>query len=81
MSFKRNDIQEYVEFEFGCLDKEKWPSYKAKLVEWTISSDNLPKLERCKKSDIISYFFKATQTFIQAIDEIKNNRYGKLYCS
>lgn len=85
MSFKRNDIQEYVEFEIGCLAKEKWPSYRATLINWTISSKSVSKLERCKESDIISYFFKAAQTFIQAIDEIKKKRYAwsiiKLYYS
>lgn len=85
MSFKRNDIQEFVEYDNGCLDKEKWPSYKANLIAWPISENNFSKLQRCKESDIISYFFKAAQTFIQAIDEIKNKRYAwsiiKLYYS
>lgn len=85
MSFKRNEIQELVEYKIGCSDKEKWPSYRPKLVKWVISSDNLLELETCRDSDIISYFFKATQTFIQAIDEIKSKRYAwsviKLYYS
>lgn len=83
MSFKRNDIQELVEYENGCFEKEKWPSYKTKLNAWVISHANILKIQRCKESDIISYFFKAAQTFIQAIDEIKNQRYAwsiiKLY--
>jgi hypothetical protein len=85
MSFKRNDIQEFVEYDNGCLEKEKWPSYKAKLNTWSVSEDNISKLQNCRESDIISYFFKAAQTFIQAIDEIKNKRFAwsiiKLYYS
>lgn len=83
MSFKRNDVQEFIETEVGCFDIEQWASYKSALEQWEITSSNIVKVKECAKSDINSYFFKAFQSFAQALHEIDNKKYAwsivKLY--
>lgn len=83
MSFKRNDVQEFIEAELGCFDITHWASYKSALEQWEITASNIGKIQTCINSDVQSYFFKAFQSFVQAIHEIDNKRYAwsivKLY--
>jgi hypothetical protein len=83
MSFKRNDVQEFIEGELRCFDVENWPSYKSALERWEITASNMRQIQVCVKSDIQSYFFKAFQSFVQALHEIDNKKYAwsivKLY--
>lgn len=85
MSFKRNDVQEYIEAALHCSNIEQWPSYKSTLEQWEIDASNIVDIQRCAKSDICSYFLKAYQSFVQALHEIDNKKYAwsivKLYYS
>jgi hypothetical protein len=83
ISFKRNDVQEFIESELGCSNIQQWSSYKSALETWEITDLNLAQLKLCVKSDINSYFFKALQSFIQALHEINSKKFAwsivKLY--
>jgi len=85
MSFKRNDVQTYIENKQGCFDIESWSSYKAKFVDWTIESSDISPLTNCINSDLSSYFFKAFESFSLAIDDLHNRKFSwaivKLYYS
>ena len=85
MSFKRNDVQEYIETTLHCYNIEQWTSYKSILEQWEIDASNIVDIQRCAKSDIWSYFLKAFQSFVQAVHEIDNKKYAwsivKLYYS
>ena len=71
MNFKRHEVQEFVEYELGCFDLTQWATFKSKLILWEVTDSNIQSLQRCMKSDLNSYYFKALQTFLQAIHEIK----------
>lgn len=75
MSFKRNEVQEFIETALTCFDVEKWGSYKGKLEQWRVKLSDVNKLKQCIKSDINSYFIKALQSFSQALCDIENKRY------
>lgn len=83
MNFKRNDVQEFIETELRCFDLEAWPSYKSALENWRVTASNIEMIKVCAKSDINSYFFKALQSFVQALHEIDRKKYAwsivKLY--
>ncbi|WP_346857193.1 hypothetical protein [uncultured Draconibacterium sp.] len=85
MSFKRNDLQEYIEYEQGCFDLNQWKTYKPSLINWQISQSNISNIQRCVDSDIQSYYFKALQSIGQALDEIRKQKFAwsivKLYYS
>ena len=85
MSFKRNDVQEYIEAALHCSNIEQWASYKSTLEQWEVNASNIVAIKQCVKSDICSYFFKAFQSFVQALHEIDNKKYAwsivKLYYS
>lgn len=70
MSFKRNDIQEYVESKCGCTDITKWPSYKQKLRELHLSANDVALIKSQIKNDAISYWLKAIHSFTQALEGI-----------
>lgn len=83
MNFKRNEVQEFIETELRCFDIEQWGSFKPSLVQWEINTTNIANLQRCVRSDINSYFFKAFQSFVQALHEIDRKKHAwsivKLY--
>lgn len=83
MNFKRNDVQELIEAELLCFNIEQWASFKPSLEQWRITPQNIEKIKLSAKSDINSYFFKALQSFVQALHEISNKKYAwsivKLY--
>ena len=70
MSFKRNDIQEYIESKCGCTDNTKWPSYKQKLRELHLSANDVESIKSQIKNDAISYWLKAIHSFTQALEGI-----------
>ena len=76
MSFKRNDVQEFIEYELKCFNLNNWLSYKTKLLAWEVSRSNENQLERCIKSDLHAYFFKALQTFIQSLHDFFQKKYS-----
>lgn len=82
-SFKRNDVQVYIETAQKCFEIEKWSSYKHLFINWEISKSDLAPLNNCLESDLTSYFFKAFETFSQAIIDIHKKKYSwatvKLY--
>lgn len=85
MSFKRNDIQEFIEYDIGCMDLSKWRNYCTNLEKWEITSSNIARLINCKNSDIQSYYIKAVQTFSQALNNIDSQNFSwaivKIYYS
>lgn len=85
MSFKRNDIQEYIETKCGCTDILKWGSYKQSLCKLTLSSEDIANLQEKCITDAISYWLKALYSFTQALEGIKSGNSAwsivKLYYS
>lgn len=76
MNFKRHDVQEYIEYDLGCLDLNNWKSYLPSLLVFTVDSSKKIKLENCIESDIQSYFFKSIYSFVQALSNIQRNNYN-----
>lgn len=74
ISFKRNDVQLYIENAQKCYDVEKWGSYKHIFLKWKIEDKDVNPLKNCRESDITSYFFKAFESFLCAIEDL---HYGK----
>lgn len=70
MSFKRNDIQEYIESKCGCTDITKWSSYKQKLRELNLSANEVLSIQPQIKNDAVSYWLKAIHSFTQALEGI-----------
>lgn len=70
MSFKRNDIQEYIESKCGCTDITKWSSYKQKLRELNLSANDVLSIQPQIKNDAVSYWLKAIHSFTQALEGI-----------
>lgn len=75
MNFKRNDVQEYIEIKLGCYDPTNWHTYKEKLCNLVLSEVDFIPLDRCITNDIYSYYFKAIQTFTQALHELNDKKY------
>ena len=84
-NFSRNDVQVYVENAQNCYDKERWSNYKQTFESWQISYNDILPLKNCLESDLTSYFFKAFESFSQALIDIKNHKSSwaivKLYYS
>jgi hypothetical protein len=84
-SFKRNDVQVYIENAQNCFDLENWGSYKNIFTNWEISENDIIPLANCVNSDATSYFFKAFESFIQALIDIHRDKQSwaivKLYYS
>lgn len=82
-NFKRNDVQVYVENAQNCFEKEKWSSYQQNFLKWEIGSIDVNPLNNCLESDLTSYFFKAFESFSQALIDIRNRKHSwaivKLY--
>jgi hypothetical protein len=85
ISFKRNDVQVYVENAQNCFELEKWGSYKNVFINWEIGENDIIPLVNCVNSDATSYFFKAFESFIQALIDIHKDKQSwaivKLYYS
>lgn len=76
MSFKRHDVQEFIEYDLGCLDVNNWKSYQPSLVSFTVDTSKKANLENCIESDAISYFYKSMYSFVQALNNINRNHYS-----
>ncbi|MCF2582638.1 hypothetical protein [Bacteroides caecigallinarum] len=70
MNFKRNDVQEYIEFKCGCADITKWDSYKQKLRELNLSVNDIADIRPKIEYDAVSYWLKAIHSFTQALEGI-----------
>lgn len=70
MSFKRNDIQEYIESKCGCTDITKWRSYKQKLRNLNLTQNDVTYIQSQIKNDAVSYWLKAIHSFTQALEGI-----------
>ena len=70
MSFKRNDVQEYIENKCGCTDISKWNSYRQKLTELNLTISDISLLKQKSIVDSTSYWLKALHSFTQAIKGI-----------
>ena len=70
ISFKRNDVQLYIEYAQNCYDVEQWGSYKKKFLEWKIEDKDVIPLNSCRESDITTYFFKALESFLLAVEDL-----------
>ncbi|MBX2974742.1 MAG: hypothetical protein KF721_01320 [Ignavibacteriaceae bacterium] len=85
ISFKRNEIQIYIENAQNCFDVEKWSSYRQVFANWKIQEKDIIPLENCRDSDITSYFFKALESFLLAIKDLHSSKQSwsivKLYYS
>lgn len=85
INFKRNDVQVYIENAQNCYDLEKWTTYKQKFINWEIGTNDFTPLRNCLESDLTSYFFKAFESFVQALIDVQNKKYSwaivKLYYS
>ncbi len=75
-SFKRHDVQEYIEYQLNCFDINNWTSYKQSLINFQIDSTQELEISNCIGSDIQSYYFKSVFTFIQALNNIKRNYFN-----
>lgn len=85
INFKRNDVQVYIENAQNCYEIEKWSNYKHLFIKWEINNNDISPLTNCLESDLTSYFFKAFESFSQALIDIHNKKYSwaivKLYYS
>lgn len=70
MNFKRNDVQEYIEFKCGCTDITKWDSYRHKLRELNLSVNDIANIRPKIENDAVSYWLKAIHSFTQALEAI-----------
>lgn len=55
MSFKRNNVQEFIENKCGCSDLTKWPSYQQNLIQLNLDSQEIPLIKDLSKLDAVSY--------------------------
>lgn len=76
MSFRRHEVQEYIEFSLGCQELSQWTSYKQKLEEFIIGNIEHAKLTNSIQGDSISYFHKSVYSFVQALGNIKRKNYN-----
>lgn len=76
MSFKRHDVQEFIEYDLGCVDLNNWKQYKSGLQVFTVDNTKRVKLENCIESDTLSYFYKSIYSFVQALNNIDKNNYN-----
>ncbi|MBA4277142.1 hypothetical protein [Flavobacterium sp.] len=76
MSFKRHDVQEFIEYDLGCLDLNNWKNYKPGLQIFTVDNIKKTRLENCIESDTKSYFYKSIYSFVQALSNINRNNYN-----
>nr|WP_315233215.1 hypothetical protein [uncultured Flavobacterium sp.] len=76
MSFKRHDVQEFIEYDLGCLDLNNWKHYKSGLQVFTVNNTKRIRLENCIESDTLSYFYKSIYSFVQALNNIDKNNYN-----
>jgi hypothetical protein len=73
--FKRNDVQDFIESELNCKELSKWKSYSSQLDKWEINNSNIAELRLCIKSDSVSYYMKALQSFTQSLFGLHHNFY------
>lgn len=85
MTSKRHEIQLYIENKVGCLEIDKWSSYKNKVTELVLNSSDEIELKKLILSDAKSYYQKGLISFCEAVHGIKKQRYTwsiiKLYYS
>lgn len=75
-SFKRHDVQEFIEYNLGCIDLEKWKNYLPSLKNFTVDEPKKVSLANCMESDISSYFYKSLYSFVQALGNINRQNYN-----
>lgn len=85
MSFERFRVQQSVEVDLGCLNLERWNSYKAKFEEYRINSTRKERLAEDLKQDSIDLYYKGIFSLCDALKNIADNYHSwavvKLYYS
>lgn len=76
MSFKRHDVQEFIEYDLGCFNLTNWKNYQPSLLSFTVDTNKKNQLSNCIESDAISYFYKSIYSFIQALNNIHQNNFN-----
>lgn len=67
MSFKRNNVQEYIEAKCGCSDLAKWGSYQQNLASLNLANQDIAIIYSLSKSDAVSYWIKALYSYSQGL--------------
>jgi hypothetical protein len=67
MSFKRNNIQEFIEDKCGCSDLTKWGSYQQNLIQLNLTSEDITLVNGYRTLDAISYWLKALCSYSQGL--------------
>lgn len=67
MSFKRNNVQEFIEAKCGCSDLTKWGSYQQNLIKLNLTNEDITVLNDLRKLDAISYWLKALYSYSQGV--------------
>lgn len=67
MSFKRNNVQEFIEAKCGCSDLTKWGSYQQNLIQLNLDSGDITLVDSLRKLDAISYWLKALYSYSQGL--------------
>ena len=70
MSFKRNNVQEFIEAKCGCSDLTKWGSYQHNLAQLNLTSQDIALLNNLRKLDAISYWLKGLYSYSQGLHGI-----------
>ena len=70
MSFKRNNIQEFIEAKCGCSDLTKWGSYQQNLTQLNLTSEDITLINGFRTVDAISYWLKALYSYAQGLHGI-----------
>lgn len=76
MNFKRHDVQEFIEFNLGCLEVSRWKEYLPSLLSLNVDESIKKKLDNCIESDTYSYLYKSIYTFTQALSNISRRNFN-----
>lgn len=75
-SFKRHDVQEFIEYNLGCTDIENWKNYVPSLKKFIVDAYRQQSLTNCIESDASSYFYKSIYSFVQALSNLYRSNYN-----
>lgn len=67
MSFKRNNVQEFIEAKCGCSDLTKWGSYQHNLIQLNLTGQDIALVNNLRRLDAISYWIKALCSYSQGL--------------
>ena len=74
-NFDRFKFQCSIESEIGCLELDKWDSYRAQFKQFKITQNNVDLLKSALQSDTQDYYFKGLLTLLEGINNIAMGSY------